>query len=287
MCATLELHVFSFCSFIHKCILCRCHVALHGDQSLCSDQSSIMDPWEKNTAHNQFELIRMRCYSSKHHLSISIITNTIKKKFIMKPSIIENQMKWISLSGVESSCLFHFIFAHLPFLISASQAQRVWTPTAACMMRQIRQILFRGAGHDIKLPVSLVCVFLFSVWVWASRQHFLMISLFVSPRKHTHMHAVSVSMWYTASSDWLLRLWEPAPRPPRGSQGGQDPKGQLRCLQTDMNHWLGGSAQRGSSWPDEHKSKTVPVPTFKPLSTIWFWAYPNGANPNRLDRTVG
>lgn len=38
---------------------------------------------------------------------------------------------------------------------------------------------------------------------------------------------------------------------------------------------------------DKHKSETVPVRTFKPLSTIWFWAYPRGANPTRLGRTGG
>lgn len=45
------------------------------------------------------------------------------------------------------------------------------------------------------------------------------------------------------------------------------------------------SSTRSSSQPDKHKSETAPVRTFKPLSTIWFWAYPRGANPTRLGRT--
>lgn len=45
------------------------------------------------------------------------------------------------------------------------------------------------------------------------------------------------------------------------------------------------SSTRVSSRPDKHKSETVPVRTFKLLSTIWFWNYPRGANPTRLGRT--
>lgn len=68
---------------------------------------------------------------------------------------------------------------------------------------------------------------------------------------------------------------------------GWDPKGQIHCLETRHEPLARIFCTRGSSWPDKHKSETLPVRTFKPLSTIWFWAYPNGANPTELQKTGG
>ena len=130
--------------------------------------------------------------------------------------------------------------------------------------------------HTILSETVCVCVFLL----------YFLTNTHAHTHTHTHTH-IYERMWYKgfiASSSTGGRQLVPW----AADWKAGIPK--VSCARHKQT-WTTGpdvfSSTRGSSRPDKHKSETVPVRTPKPLSTIWFWAHPRGANPTRFGRTGG
>lgn len=105
---------------------------------------------------------------------------------------------------------------------------------------------------------------------------------------HTHTH-IHVCMWYKGFIKRFASLSTGSRRLVPCAADWKAGILKVSCA-PHKQIWTTGpdvfSSMRSSSRPDKHKSETVLLRTFKPMSTIWFWPYWRGGNVGILLWTV-